>query len=214
MSKYSPKIDAYLYEEHDVRVVYCERNLSLNCVAKKVGYFIKNYGTFILFCFSVLGLLISTTVAFSQDAEPRAQVKAFDDWRVLCQQNEDGTLCQMLQSASVSQDYAESFLISISPQHTGKSSSAVVTVPLGVYLSSGIELQVDQRRPFKMLYEVCDGSGCHAGFQLSQNVLSAFRRGLRADVRVWVSKNQSVAFPVSLSGFSAAFDHYQSEISG
>jgi invasion protein IalB len=146
---------------------------------------------------------------------PSAQVEAFEDWRVLCQSADEHTICQMLQSASVTEDGTEAFLLSISPDQDGTTSSAVVTVPIGVYLAHGIEIRVDQRRPFKVLYEVCDrSSGCHAGFKLSGAALSAFKQGLEARVRVWTSNTQAVEFPVSLRGFSAAYSHYKSEISG
>lgn len=145
---------------------------------------------------------------------PSTQMEAFEDWRVLCQSEEGRTICQMLQSASVAEDGTEAFLLSISPDQDGGTSSAVVTVPIGVYLAHGIEIRVDQRRPFKVLYEVCDRSGCHAGFKLSGAALSAFKQGLNAKVRVWTSQSQAVEFPFSLRGFSAAYSHYRSEISG
>lgn len=142
------------------------------------------------------------------------RVEAFEDWRVLCQSTENRTLCQMLQSASVTEEGTEAFLLSISRDHTENGSSAIVTVPVGVYLAHGVEIRVDQRRPFKVLFEVCDRSGCHAGFKLSGTALAAFKQGLDARVRVWTSRSQAVEFPVSLRGFSAAYSYYQTEMSG
>ena len=46
-----------------------------------------------------------------------------------------------------------------------------MTLPVGVYLRHGIELRVDQRRPFKVHCEVCDQTLCHAGFKLDGVVL-------------------------------------------
>lgn len=151
---------------------------------------------------------------FGQSAFAQPDEQVFTDWRVLCQSAEETTTCQMLQSASASEDGPAVFLLSISPGEDAGANYAVVTVPTGVYLATGIEIRVDRRRPFKVLYEICDRAGCHAGFKLSGSVLNAFRQGIDAKVRVWTAKTQAVEFPVSLRGFSAAYRHYQEQVSG
>ena len=81
--------------------------------------------------FLVLGQLAA---AQSNPADPGEQI--FTDWRVLCQPSEEATsTCQMLQSASASEDGPTVFLLSISPGEDAGTSYAVVTVPVGVYLA-------------------------------------------------------------------------------
>jgi invasion protein IalB len=162
-------------------------------------------------CCAVFLVLGQFAAAQSSSVDPDEQV--FTDWRVLCQPSGETSTCQMLQSASASEDGPTVFLLSISPGEDAGTSYAVVTVPVGVYLAPGIEIRVDRRRPFKVLYEICDLSGCHAGFKLSGSVLNAFRQGVDAKVRVWTAKTQAVEFPVSLRGFSAANRYYQEKIS-
>lgn len=157
---------------------------------------------------------LSANIALAQTPMPAPEENLFTDWRVLCQPALQVTTCQMLQSASAGEDGNAIFLLSISPGEDTGASYGVVTVPVGVYLAPGIEIRVDHRRPFKVLYEICDRTGCHAGFKLSGSVLSAMRNGLDAKVRVWTAKTQAVEFAVSLRGFSAAYRYYQSEISG
>lgn len=152
--------------------------------------------------------------AFAENAPAQTVEQVFTDWRVACQPQAATSTCQMLQTASAEKDGPTVFLLSISEGKDTGSSYAVVTVPIGVYLAPGIELRVDNRRPFKVLYEICDRAGCHAGFKLSGSVLNAFRQGLDAKVRVWTGKSQAVEFPVSLRGFSAAYRHYQEQVSG
>ncbi|EEE35458.1 hypothetical protein RKLH11_4135 [Rhodobacteraceae bacterium KLH11] len=38
------------------------------------------------------------------------------------------------------------------------------------------------------------------------DVLSAFRKGLEVRVRVWTARDKAVDFPVSLYGFTAAYE--------
>ena len=163
-------------------------------------------------CCAAIVILGQSAAAQTELAQFDEQV--FKDWRVLCQSSSEAGTCQMLQSASASEGGPAVFLLSISPGEEAGTSYGVVTVPIGVYLASGIEIRVDRRRPFKVLYEICDRAGCHAGFRLSGSVLNAFRQGIDAKVRVWTGRSQAVDFPVSLRGFSAAYRHYQEQVSG
>ena len=162
----------------------------------------------------IAAILIMGQSALAQEKPVGADEQIFTDWRVLCQVSNEATTCQMLQSASAGAEGPAVFLLSISPGQDADTSYGVVTVPMGVYLAPGIEIHVDRRRPFKVLYEICDRAGCHAGFRVSGSVLSAFRQGIDARVRVWTAKTRAVDFPVSLRGFSAAYRHYQEQISG
>lgn len=157
--------------------------------------------------------LAFATLASAQNADvtsstPNAEV--FQDWQLSCAADADDgqDVCQLSQAAAVDGTDGSVFLLTISAGEDGRNSYAVITVPLGVYLAPGVELRVDNRRPFRVLYEICDAQDCYAGFEMSDQVLSAFRRGLDARFRVWVGREQAVEFPVSLRGFSAAWRAY------
>ena len=163
--------------------------------------------------FCAIGVFCGQGV-WAPGAAQELQSKQFEDWQVICEAAGPQTECQMLQSARAGAQSASVFLLSISPGPDLQQSYAVMTVPVGVYLRPGVEIHIDRRRPFKVLYEICDTSGCHAGFKLSGPVLEAFRQGLDAKVRVWTAQDKAVDFPVSLRGFSAGFQYYKAEISG
>ena len=160
-------------------------------------------------------LSFANVVSAAETATPTGESKVFSDWQVLCHVTGDARSCQMLQSAPANKGGQAVLLLSVSPGQEGASKNdyAVMTVPVGVYLAPGIEIRVDNKRPFKVLYEVCDRAGCHAGFKLSGAVLTAFQKGNEAKVRVWTAKSKAVEFPVSLKGFSNAYRHYRGEVS-
>lgn len=137
-------------------------------------------------------------IAFAEEA-------VFDDWRVVCSEAEGAQACQMLQSQPAQAGGADIFLLSIGQAEGSSNASAVVSVPLGVYLANGVEIQIAGQRRFKAQYEICDHSSCHAGFVLKGSVLQAFKRGSRATFRVWTEASKAVEFPVSLTGFTAGF---------
>ena len=148
-------------------------------------------------------------IALAQVAEPQSTEEVFSDWRVLCQPVEEDVACQMMQSLAAEENGLPVFLLSVSGDEDSGQSYAVITVPIGVYLAPGIELHEDNRRPFKVLYEVCDQLGCHAGFRMGGDVLTAFQKGLEVRARVWTARDKAVDFPVSLRGFTAAYNRFK-----
>ena len=96
-------------------------------------------------------------------------------------------------------------------QDTAKIPVAVVSVPEGVYLAPGIELTVDQGQSFKLLYETCNPSGCHAGFKIEGDIAAALKKGQIASHKVFDSKQQPVTIPVSLKGLTKALERLQQE---
>ncbi len=156
-----------------------------------------------------IGLTLFQSTALAQVAEPQSTEEVFSDWRVLCHPVEKDVACQMMQSVAAEENGPPVFLLSVSDDEDTGQRYAVITVPVGVYLAPGIELHVDNRRPFKVLYEVCDQLGCHAGFRMKGDVLAAFRKGLEVKARVWTARDKAVDFPVSLRGFTAAYNQFR-----
>ena len=89
---------------------------------------------------SSLGHWCAALLFFGQSAFAQPDGQVFTDWRVLCQSAEETmTTCQMLQSASASEDGSTVFLLSISPGGNAGANYAVVTVPTGVYLAPALK---------------------------------------------------------------------------
>jgi invasion protein IalB len=81
---------------------------------------------------------------------------------------------------------------------------AIVSIPLGGYIVPGIELSVDGKKPYKLLVETCNASGCHAGFPLSGRIDKDLRSGKRASFRLWAAKDMPADVTVSLKGLANA----------
>jgi invasion protein IalB len=141
-------------------------------------------------------------------------VKVFEDWQISCLTGAPPSQCQMLHTAAAQQDENLAFLLTVSARAEDQAHYGVITVPVGVYLANGIEIFVDGRRPFKVLFEICDQRGCYAGFRLDGEVLAAFRAGQSARFRVWTGRSEAVEFPVSLKGFTAGWTTFQEMVAG
>lgn len=132
-------------------------------------------------------------------------VHVHQDWRVVCRPVDKTSSCRMLQTLPAQVGGDDVFLLSVEHPPGAQVATAVVSVPLGVYLAPGIAIHIAGQRPFKALYEICDQTSCHAGFVLKGPVLQAFKRGSSATFRVWTEASKAVEFPVSLNGFTASF---------
>lgn len=155
---------------------------------------------------------LGETTSTDKPVENNSQnVEVFDDWQVVCSQAGE---CQMLQSLAVTEGGEKVFLISILNDKSRGAFFGIITLPLKVYLVPGVLMTVDKKRPFKIAYELCDGKGCHAGFELNSQVLNALRRGNLAKVRVWTAEKRAIDFRVSLKGFTKAYRYLNEKFKG
>src|SRR5690606_7970848 len=81
-----------------------------------------------------------------------------------------------------------------------------VTVPSGRLVPPGISLQVDSSKPQKLEYVLCFPDRCIAEAQLTDQLVSTFKRGTELTLTSVNSQNQANPVKVSLNGFTAAFD--------
>lgn len=133
-----------------------------------------------------------------------AQELVFEDWRVTCSAEGEAGHCHMQQTRPAVEGGEHIFQLFIGHEPGAKHLVAVISVPLGVYLANGIEIDIPGRRSLKLPFELCDPTNCYASFELKGAALSSFKRGTEARFRVWLERSKGVEFPVSLRGFSAA----------
>ncbi|HRH79477.1 MAG TPA: invasion associated locus B family protein [Thiobacillaceae bacterium] len=136
----------------------------------------------------------------------------FKDWGTRCEALPEGKgqLCHIYQTVSVKDKDKpnDQPLLNVAVLYPpGKDTPlALFTVPLGVLLPAGMGLQVDEGETTRFGYELCMPQGCRGGLELKPEVIEALKRGKQAKVIVVDAKRRAAAIPVSLQGFTAAFD--------
>lgn len=120
------------------------------------------------------------------------------DWQVIC----DAEGCRMAQSliAEAGQKPVMSVRIFANPQPT-----MLISLPLGIFLKPGLLLQIDDNTAESHAFEICDANGCHAGILLEDGLLTRMRKGQLAFVEFQDNQRRPIRLPVSLSGFTAAY---------
>jgi invasion protein IalB len=168
-----------------------------------------------------LGLVVAASPALAQKRNqkpagtpPAADAggpppRQFDDWKVGCERatQGDGQVCfafQMLQHETSKRTLG---YISIGYPGAGRSPLAILNLPLGMLIPSGAVLQVDGTQtkadaPIK----VCYAEGCRAELPFSTAMVTAFRQQATARIAFMNLDDSLIELPISLKGFSAAFD--------
>lgn len=137
--------------------------------------------------------------------------ETFEDWRVRCEQPAEGPgeeRCFMFQNLVMkdSQRQLLNFAIAF-PDPEAEDPTAVIMVPLGVSLPAGLALTASEgQEPLKVPYQHCIAMGCRAVMPLEGAQVAAMKAGREAQVGFADGTGRTVQVPVSLSGFTAAFN--------
>ena len=150
----------------------------------------------------VVGLLaagLAPAVAQDQQKQPQGWFKA-------CTKQQDIDVCnvQNILTAQTGQLVTGISLIELK----GKVNRRVfqVSVPSGRMVPPGIGLQVDGAKAQKMDYVLCFPDRCIAEVQLSDQMVSSFKKGQVITLTSVNFQNQPNPVKVSLAGFTGAYD--------
>jgi invasion protein IalB len=141
-------------------------------------------------------------------AEDEGTVKTYGDWQYKCEKygaNKE-TRCYILYSAVVPKTKTRILQMAVAMEGPGQGPLAILTAPLGVQLEEGLLLQVDGGETIRLPFKICAPGGCIAPRPLNDDNISELERGARLLVGFYNTAGELVAVPVSLKGFTAAFD--------
>lgn len=131
------------------------------------------------------------------------------DWDLRCVKSEaDTDPCQMYQLLSDSQEapIAEFSLFRL-PEGGRAVAGATIVVPLETALQQQLTIVVDGGEARRYPYSFCNTVGCYARIGLTNQDVTAFKRGNSAKLSIVpiAAPDQKVEVVLSLSGFTAAF---------
>jgi len=131
-------------------------------------------------------------------APPLVQSADKPDWAVRCE-TEGDKRCSLVQNVFLAENQQR--LAGLALSHQGKGYLALVSVPLGVDLPSGAQIQVDKEPPLPVPYQVCTPQGCHGALMLPQKVLKALQRAKTLILGYQAPSGQKIGVPFSLKDF-------------
>jgi len=147
------------------------------------------------------------TPATSQGAGNRT---AYGDWDVAC--DPTGANCAM---AQIGNDASGTPVLEMvirkleEPLEVGeRTATAVLDVitPLGVVLTEGLSITIDNGRNEAAPFQICTEQGCLVREPVDDDLIKRLKRGNKATIGVIAANQGEVKSAISLKGFTAAYD--------
>lgn len=143
-------------------------------------------------------------VALSLPAAAQPQPgQTHGDWTVACQPVPEGQLCFIEQVVS---NESNGIYTAVAVARTPEENQILVRVPLGVILTEGLGLQVDEGEPAGLPYQQCTPQGCQVVAPLSDDGVARLKGGKTLNVMFIVPSGEVATAPISLRGFTAGYD--------
>lgn len=137
----------------------------------------------------------------------------YDDWKMRCIRNdtkdEADDLCQSYQLLyEASGNPVAEFTLYRLPEGSPATAGATVVVPLGTLLPAELKMRVDDGPAKSYAYSFCTAIGCVSRIGLTAEEVAALKAGSQATLTIVPAQapDQSVDIPVSLKGFTAAYE--------
>ncbi len=154
--------------------------------------------------------LVSFSLASNVQAKPQSG-KKFKDWTVVCEKlpKSKKEVCNIFQN--VTNDKKKVVLqVAIGYAPGSNEPQALVTLPLGVLLQPGIEFKGGSAEAVRVPFGVCVKNGCIAITKLSKEMIKGMKSGTKGGVKFAAAQKQVIEIPISLKGFTAAFNSLKS----
>ena len=151
-------------------------------------------------------LLLSIGLVSNAQAKPE-NGKKFKDWTVVCEKmpSTGEKICNIFQN--VTNDKKKVVLqVAIGYRPGSSEVQALFTLPLGILLQPGIEFKGGTAKAVRIPFSVCVKNGCVAITKLESATVKGMKAGDKGSVKFAAAQKQILEIPVSLSGFTAAFN--------
>lgn len=145
-----------------------------------------------------------TTPAETAPAAPAAPAGS---WVKLCNVEEESGIEVCVISQELRDSNTAQLIASVTVREIPeKPTVLIIAVPTGVLLPPGMRVQIDQSEPKAAQYAICFPNACIARMDIDDAYISALKAGGQLGIAVMGGDRQQVGFPVSLVGFTKAYD--------
>ena len=127
-------------------------------------------------------------------------------WQLLCDQEKSN--CRAFAQIIMGENTIASTMVlkNLKLEDNTKTTVAIIMLPLGFHIPSGIEVTIDNKITFKANLLECKSKGCRAIFPLDENIISALKKGHEISFHLIDSDSRkSLELSYSLAGFSKTY---------
>lgn len=140
-------------------------------------------------------------------AQPGATTATYQDWMLRCVAPADAPrVCEVVQTLQA-QGQGVVASVAVGRVDPKAQPTLVIQVPAGVWLPSGVKVQLDEKsKPLQLEFKKCL-QACFAELSLDPATLAQLRAASEPGKFTFENGNrQQVSLPLSFKGFTAAFD--------
>ena len=154
-------------------------------------------------------ILISMLLVLPLNAAPKDGA-VFKDWVTRCVSADNQQQCHIEQNIVAGKE-KKLRLMTVQIGYFEQRRIANFIAPLGVLLTPGVALEIDgfkfsNATPFNF----CNTAGCSASAELDDKMISLMKKGKKLVATIIDPSGKTIAVPVSLSGFTPAFNNLSS----
>jgi invasion protein IalB len=152
-----------------------------------------------LMLFAVLELTSSFGIAIAEPTDG----ESYGNWTINCESEAQGSRegCFVIQNLVLRDGGQRVLQIAIGYVVETPDPIALLSLPLGISLPPGAEIQVDSHASHRIAIERCEPNGCRAGLKLEPSILSNLLAGKQISIKFYDAKRQPIEVPLSLDGF-------------
>ncbi|MBR0788623.1 invasion associated locus B family protein [Bradyrhizobium manausense] len=114
--------------------------------------------------------------------------------------------CAIEQNAVLTKTGQTIVLINIRIAPDTRTPIALLQLPLGLNLPLGAKLQVDEGKAIDLQIQTCENRGCYASTPIAPDLLASLRSGKQLKVSFQNMAKETIAIPMPLNDFAAAYD--------
>jgi invasion protein IalB len=156
----------------------------------------------------VVLLMIGPTAAVSQEAEaPAAPPAAESPWAKVCNKDPSNgkELCLVIQEirADTGQFIASATIRILAGE---EKMTFIAAVPTGMLIQPGMRAQIDGGKQYELKYSICFPNACYADLEIDDAFVKELKGGGQLTVTTMNQQAKPVNFPMTLAGFTKAFD--------
>lgn len=147
----------------------------------------------------------------------KTKTKEFDFWRLECEANDKN--CKIFQLLTFNQKRADetvqtslalNVIIYITKNEKNETQPRIRFItPLGLDLTSGLAMRVDENKEFKIPIQACTVEGCVSDFNLGDDVLTNMKKGKDIYIGYRSLNLKPIVLKASLKGITAAYEALQ-----
>ena len=158
-------------------------------------------GTFVL---AIAGAVMASFVSpvASQDEQASNWVKRCNELK----EGEKTAHCEIFQRLIVKESGQRIAEFAIGFPKDKQGARGVMILPLGMLLTEGVKMQVDEGQAFRFDVRYCTANGCFAFLTMGDPVLNMLKKGDTANISFKTLDGKDFSLSMSLKGFSKSLE--------